>query len=112
VIEAKSKVVKPHDCLPQFLAQLYAFEKQLKTTYMRSELTNGYEWLFIILTINSDDKWGSYRISSRLYSAALQDGGGDAVVPNTLPNILGGILATGPGSNIAIKTFGRMIGWR
>ncbi|KAF5346079.1 hypothetical protein D9756_010837 [Leucocoprinus leucothites] len=94
MIEAKSEAVKLHDCLPHVLAQLYTSAKKLKKTHTRGALTNGYEWLFVMLTVNSDSKGASYRISARSYSAAPQDAGGDVVVPNILPDMIAGILAT------------------
>ena len=73
---------------------------------MGGTLTNGYEWLFVILTVNSDGQGASYMISPRSYPAAPQDAGDDVVVPDTLPDIIAGILATWvcTRSNIAAKT--------
>ena len=40
VIEAKSEIVKLHDCLPQVLAQLYASAKELKCDLLIDRLEN------------------------------------------------------------------------
>ena len=37
---------------------------------MRGTLTNGYEWLFIVVSVNPDGEEASYMISTRSYSAA------------------------------------------
>ena len=41
-----------------------------RKSYIRGTLTNGYEWLFLVLNINSNGKGPSNRISDRSYSAA------------------------------------------
>ncbi|KAJ3564033.1 hypothetical protein NP233_g8558 [Leucocoprinus birnbaumii] len=42
----------------------------------------------------SDGKGASYSFSARSYSAAPQDAGGDMVISDTMPDMIGGILAT------------------
>ncbi|KAF8630304.1 hypothetical protein AX17_005440 [Amanita inopinata Kibby_2008] len=94
VIEAKAEVIKLQDCLPQILTQLYASAKKLNKHHIRGALTNGYQWLFLILTVDPNGQGGSYRISPRPHSVAPQDTGGDLVIPDKMPDMIAGILAT------------------
>jgi len=94
VIEAKSENVKLHDCLPQVLAQLYASATKLKKNHLRGTLTNGYEWLFIVVSVNSDGRGASYMISTRSYSAAPYNVGGDTVVGEDQADMIAGILSS------------------
>ena len=61
---------------------------------MRGTLTNGYEWLFIVVSVNPDGRGASYMISTRSYSAAPQDIGGDTVVHGDQTDMIAGILAS------------------
>ena len=80
---------------------------------MRGALTNGYEQLFIILAVNSDGKWGFYRISRNSYSAALEAASSDMVAPDTLLDMLATwVRFYSTRSKIAVKTLGGMIGSR
>ena len=111
VVEAKDRGLQLDDHVPQVLTQLYATATKLKCgfhllfhilqsqwlgrkTHIRGALTNGYEWLFLILNINSNGKGGSYRISDRSYSAAPQEAGINMVIPDMPPDMIAGILAS------------------
>lgn len=61
---------------------------------MRGALTNGYEWRFLVLTVNSNGKGASYRISDRSYSAAPVEAVDDMVIPDIPPDLIAGILAS------------------
>ncbi|KIJ13911.1 hypothetical protein PAXINDRAFT_170047 [Paxillus involutus ATCC 200175] len=87
VVEANDRGVGLNDHVPQVLRQLYAVATKLKKTHIRGTLTNGYEWQFLVLSVNSNGKGASYRISSRSYSVAPQETGvspGDWCVPRRL----------------------------
>jgi len=94
VVEAKDQGVKLDDHVPQVLTQLYASATKLKKTHIRGTLTNGYEWLFLVLNVNSNGKGTSYRISDRSYSAAPQETGVNMVIPDMPPDMIAGILAS------------------
>ncbi|PPQ94305.1 hypothetical protein CVT25_004962 [Psilocybe cyanescens] len=94
VVEAKAQDVKLDDHIPQIVLQLYAAAKKLKKTHIRGTLTNGYEWLFLVLTVNQDGEGASYRVSDRAYSAAPQENLGDEVIPDVPPDMISGILAS------------------
>jgi len=94
VVEAKDRGVKLDDHVPQVLTQLYASATKLKKTHIRGTLTNGYEWLFLVLNVNSNGKGASYRISDRSYSAAPQETGVNMVIPDMPPDMIAGILAS------------------
>ena len=63
-------------------------------THIRGTLTNGYEWLFLVLNVDSNGKGASYRISDRPYSAAPQETGVNMVIPDMPPDMIAGILAS------------------
>jgi len=94
VVEAKDRDVKLDDHVPQVLTQLYAAATKLKKIHIRGTLTNGYEWLFLVLNVNSNGKGASYRISDRSYSAAPQETGVNMVIPDMPPDMIAGILAS------------------
>lgn len=111
VVEAKDRDVKLNDHIPQIVLQLYAAAKKLKCdfhlhfpipkssflnrkTHIRGTLTNGYEWLFLVLAVNQDGDGASYRVSNRAYSAAPQEDFVDMVVPDMSPDMISGILAS------------------
>ncbi|KAF8966663.1 hypothetical protein BDZ97DRAFT_1657425, partial [Flammula alnicola] len=90
VVEAKDRDVKLDDHVPQ----ANAAATKLKKTHIRGTLTNGYEWLFLVLNVNSNGKGASYRISDRSYSAAPQETGVNMVIPDMPPDMIAGILAS------------------
>ncbi|KAK2460199.1 hypothetical protein APHAL10511_007790 [Amanita phalloides] len=95
VVEAKNRGVTLDDHVPQVLTQLYAAATKLKKTHIRGTLTNGYEWLFLVLTVNSNGKGASYRISDRSYSAAPQENGVNIdMVTGVSVDMIAGILAS------------------
>ncbi|KAF8798599.1 hypothetical protein BYT27DRAFT_7264729 [Phlegmacium glaucopus] len=94
VVEAKHRDVKFQDHVPQVLTQLYAAATKLKKTHIRGTLTNGYDWLFLLLTVNPNGQGATYRISERSYSAAPQETGVDVVVPDLPADMIAGILAS------------------
>ena len=73
---------------------------------MRGALTNGYEWLFIVVSFNPDGRGASYMISTRSYSAAPQDIGGDTVIQGDQTDMIAGILAFWVGCQLPGMFFG------
>jgi hypothetical protein len=61
---------------------------------VRGTLTNGYEWLFIVVSVNSGGTGASYMISTRSYSAAPHDVGGDTIIHEDQADMIAGILAS------------------
>ena len=55
--------------------------------------TNGYEWLFLVLSVNPNGNGASYRISDCSYSVIPQEAGDNVVVPDLSPDLIAGILA-------------------
>jgi hypothetical protein len=60
---------------------------------MRGTLTNGYEWLFVVLTVNLTGG-ASYVVSIREHSVAPQDVGGKMVLNENQADMIAGILAS------------------
>ncbi|KAG6807751.1 hypothetical protein H0H93_001120, partial [Arthromyces matolae] len=81
IVEAKYEGVVLDDCLPQVLAQMYASGKKVRTRHIRGVLSNGYQWLFVILHINADGKGATYHVSKRTFSAQ------PAEPATTIPNV-------------------------
>ena len=90
-------------------------------------MTNGYEWLFVLLNVNPNGKGASYRISDRSYSVAPYETGlnTDMAIPDMAPDMIAGILVSWVSChllfecllysyftrlNTALKTFWKMIG--
>jgi len=96
VVEANDPDVKFCDHVPQVLLQLYVAAPQLKKTHIRGTLTNGHEWLFLVLNVNSNGKGASYRISDRKFSIAPHDNGVnvDLVISDRGSDLIAGILAS------------------
>ena len=67
-------------------------------THIRGALTNGYEWLFLMLNVNSNGKGAPYRISDRPYSAAPHEAGVkmdmDMVISDMASDMIAGMLAS------------------
>ena len=73
---------------------------------MRGTLTNGYEWLFIVVSVNPDGRGASYMISNQSSSAAPQNIGNDKVVDADQVDMIAGILASWVGFQLPGMSFG------
>lgn len=73
---------------------------------MRGTLTNGYEWLFIVVSFNPGGRGASYMTSIRSYSAAPQEIGGDTVVHGDQADMIAGILASWVSCQLPGMSFG------
>jgi hypothetical protein len=60
---------------------------------VRGVLTNGDEWLFVVLTVNSDGRT-SYAVSTRSLSVAPQYVGDKMVLSEDQADMIAGILAS------------------
>ncbi|KAG2343499.1 hypothetical protein BDR05DRAFT_300716 [Suillus weaverae] len=67
-----------------------------RKTHIRGTLTNSYEWLFLVLSVNPNGNGASYRISDRSYSVAPYETGVDMdkVIPDKASDMITGILAS------------------
>ena len=65
-----------------------------RKSHIRGTSTNGYEWFFLLLSVNPNGEGASYRISDRPYSAAPQEAGVDVIIPEMSPDTIAGILAS------------------
>lgn len=54
------------DHIPRALCQLYVCGKQLGRDVIRGVITNGYEWMFIILSVDKDGERASYKFSATI----------------------------------------------
>jgi hypothetical protein len=65
-----------------------------RKTHIQGTLTNGYEWLFLVLSVNANGEGASYRISDCAYSAAPQQTLVSMVIPDLPPDMIAGVLAS------------------
>jgi len=73
---------------------------------VRGTLTNGYEWLFIVVSFNPGGRGASYMTSIGSYSAAPQEIGGNTVVRGDQADMIAGILASWVGCQLPGMSFG------
>jgi len=86
VTEAKSNLVALGEQIPQAIGEMYACLNRLKQRSLRGALSNGQEWIFIILVLNSNGDGARYKHFSPLKAGLPQIG-------DTWPNLVTGILS-------------------
>lgn len=66
----------------------------VRKNHARGTLTNGYEWYFLLVTVN--DQGGMYNITQHLYIVAPYDSGEDdnKVIPERAVDMVAGMLAS------------------
>lgn len=96
VMAVKKDRVLEH--FPQAICQLYSKGKQLALTNhsrndtIRGVLTNGCEWIFIILSFNKDGIGASYKASSPVLYSTLCPIQGDVTPQQHWLDVIAGIL--------------------
>ncbi|KXN84577.1 hypothetical protein AN958_12325 [Leucoagaricus sp. SymC.cos] len=82
-----------YEYIPQAVCRLYGYSKQLKKEIIRGGLTNGHEWLFIILYSNKNGEGASYKFSTTFtYRTVPCDATGAEEKQETGPDVIAGIL--------------------
>ncbi|TDL20238.1 hypothetical protein BD410DRAFT_773183 [Rickenella mellea] len=93
VIEAKpfKSDLEPH--IPQAVCQLFACAKHLNKRTIRGTLSNGRQWIFIILTLNHDSQGGSFTRSDIVDFDTKKDINGNLKIHRPWPDTIAAILS-------------------
>ncbi|KAF9642126.1 hypothetical protein BDM02DRAFT_3124827 [Thelephora ganbajun] len=91
VTEAKQEEVPLAQQVARAVAEMYAPAKYLKKNVIRGALTNGRDWIFLILYLNEDGGGGTY-LQSRPIELQVSSSYPYSVLPPE-PDIIAGILA-------------------
>ncbi|KAG5649663.1 hypothetical protein H0H81_002594 [Sphagnurus paluster] len=92
VVEAK--IHDPVDDIPQAVAVLVACAKHLDKQVVRGALTNGREWIFLLVKLNDDRNEASFMRSQIIHLARQQEGlRGPRVMTHPYPDLIAGILS-------------------
>jgi hypothetical protein len=90
VLEAKKLDKTLSEYVPQAVAELYAIARQLKCSihhlnraqlmlfdrcqHLRGGLSNGLEWIFILVSVNQHDDGATYQLTRKLVIDTVRDG--------------------------------------
>ncbi|KAG5650126.1 hypothetical protein H0H81_000599 [Sphagnurus paluster] len=77
VAEAKGPDLILDKHVPQALCEMHACAKRLNKTIIRGALTNGIEWIFMVLVLDQDGDGGKYFESEHIKLRRLADEGGE-----------------------------------
>ncbi|KAH9979063.1 hypothetical protein BGW80DRAFT_1222200 [Lactifluus volemus] len=88
VIEAK--FFNPSDHIPLAVCDLFACGKLLQQV-LRGALTNGRDWIFLLVKLNNNYEWASYQQSSMVQLPTTGSLGGQP--KSSEPDLISGILA-------------------
>jgi len=91
VIEAK--LFNPSDHVPQAVCEMYACGKLLQKTVLRGALTNGHDWIFLLVKLNHDYDGASYKQSTVVRLRATENLDGRTVIPAPWPDLIAAILS-------------------
>ncbi|KAG1853915.1 hypothetical protein DFJ58DRAFT_883197 [Suillus subalutaceus] len=90
VIEAK--LSDPSNHIAQAVSEIYACGKFLQQKVLRGALTNGHDWIFLLMKLNDDYNGASYARSPQI-SLGIQPTWAELVIPNRTPDLIAGILS-------------------
>jgi len=92
VVEAK--LHDPADHIPQAVAELFACAKHLDKQVVRGALTNGRDWIFLLVKLNDDRNGASFMQSDIIHLNTHQEGlSGPQVMTRPFPDLIAGILS-------------------
>jgi len=91
VIEAK--LSNPLDDLPQAVCNMYACGKFLKKKVVRGVLTNGCDWIFLLVKLNDDWDGATYKFSTMMkYRGAVESLNGEREILAPWPDLIAAVL--------------------
>jgi hypothetical protein len=90
VTEAKVLDLSAH--VPQAIAEMYACGKHLQKKILRGALTNGHDWIFLLLKFNNDDDGASYSQSDVIQMYVTRSRNDPPVVRHPEPDMIAAIL--------------------
>ncbi|KAG1767433.1 hypothetical protein EDD22DRAFT_967839 [Suillus occidentalis] len=88
-------VAGPHhlsNYIAQAVCEMYACGKYLQKKVIRGALTNGREWIFILIKVNDDYDGASRQQSSIVKFDTMSDSNGQLVIIGSWPDIIAAIL--------------------
>ena len=65
----------------------------LRTKVLRSALTNGHEWIFLLIKFNENYDGASYKQSTVVQFGTMQSPDGQMMIPGPWPDLIAAILS-------------------
>lgn len=91
VIEAK--LFNPSDHVPQAVCEMYACGKFLQKKILRGALTNGRDWIFLLIKLDDDYDGASYQQSAVVQLRTTESLDGQLVISGPWPDLIAAILS-------------------
>ncbi|KAH9989738.1 hypothetical protein BJV77DRAFT_1069301 [Russula vinacea] len=91
VIEAK--LVNPSDDIPQAVYKMYTCGRLLQKKVLHGALTNGYDWIFLLIKFNDNFDGASYMQSTMVQLCTIETLDGQPVIPAPWPDLIAAILS-------------------
>ncbi|KAF8237674.1 hypothetical protein L208DRAFT_1421509 [Tricholoma matsutake] len=91
VVEAK--LFNPSDHVPQAVCEMYACGKLLQKKVLRGALTNGRDWIFLLIKLNDDYDGASYKQSSVIQLRTSESLSGQLAITEPWPDLIAAILS-------------------
>ncbi|KIL59052.1 hypothetical protein M378DRAFT_180985 [Amanita muscaria Koide BX008] len=90
----QAKLHDPANHIPQAVAEFFACAKHLDKQVVRGALTNGREWIFLLVKLNDDRNGASFMQSDIIHLNTQQEGlSGPQVMIRPFPDLIAGILS-------------------
>ncbi|KAI0248035.1 hypothetical protein BJV78DRAFT_849657 [Lactifluus subvellereus] len=86
VIEAK--LLNPWEHVPQAVCEMYACGKLLHKKVLRGALTNGRDWIFLLIKLNDDYDGASYKQSVVVEPGTTKNLDGQPVILEPWPDLI------------------------
>jgi len=90
IIEAK--LSNPSGYVPQAVCEIYACGQFLQKKVLRGALTNGRNWIFLLVKFNDNYDGASYKQSSIVQLEQRRSIDGQVVIPKPWPDLIAAIL--------------------
>ncbi|KAF5381638.1 hypothetical protein D9615_005460 [Tricholomella constricta] len=88
----QAKLNNPSHHVPHAVAEIYACGKFLQKKILRGALTNGRDWIFILVTFNDNFDGATYKQSDVISIIHNEDSDGKIVIPGPRPDLIAAIL--------------------
>ncbi|KDR80138.1 hypothetical protein GALMADRAFT_242390 [Galerina marginata CBS 339.88] len=79
--------------IPRAVSEMYASGKILQRKFLRGALTNGREWIFLLIKFNDDYEGASYMQSALIEFRSLRDFDGRVEAATPWPDVIAAILS-------------------
>ncbi|KIJ51002.1 hypothetical protein M422DRAFT_204014 [Sphaerobolus stellatus SS14] len=88
----EAKLHNPSEHIPQAVSEMYACGKLLQKKVLRGALTNGRDWIFLLMKFNDNYDGASYMHSPVIQLTTTKDLNGRVVISEPWPNLIAAIL--------------------